>query len=236
MSQKSTSPSNKTWIYVGGAVLAVLVAVLIAFSVTRGGDKDELTGVGDITTMLKGIPSKGLVLGKETAPVTIIEFIDPQCPHCAEASKSIIPDLVARHVRTGDVKLQLAPIAFISPTENGQKANRAIWAAGQQGKAWTFTEVLFHNQGAEGTRWLDDGMIDSVAGAVGLDKAAFDEARGTAAAQNALEESMQLATANKVSGTPTFLARNTKTQGQVNVEDLTPAGFDAAIAAVAADS
>ncbi len=230
MSQKS-GPDTKTWMYIGGAVLAVLVAVLVAISVS-GGSSDELTGGSEIDSMLKDIPSEGFVLGKADAQVTIIEYVDPQCPHCAEASKSIIPDLVERHVKTGNVKLQMAPLAMTGVPENGTKANRAVWAAGQQGKAWNLMEMLLYNQGAQGTGWLDDDMITQAAEAVGLDMGKFDTDRKSAESDRAVQESQQLAQVNNVGGTPTFSARHSTQPLQVTVENTTPAGFDAAISAV----
>ncbi len=230
MSQKS-GPDSKTWIFVGAGVLAVIVAVLVAFSVSGGGG-DDITGVEDIESMLNDIPSEGFVLGDPDAPVTIIEFVDPQCPHCATAAKSVIPDLVERHVQPGNAKLQMVPLALTGVPENGTKANRAVWAAGQQGKAWHLMEVLLYNQGAQGTGWLDDDMITRSAEAVGLDMARFDSDRGSAESDKEVQAGLQLAQANNVSGTPSFLVRHSTEPLQVPVENTTPAGFDAAIAAV----
>lgn len=230
MSQKS-GPDSKTWIYVGAAALAVIVAVLVAFSVSGGGG-DDLTGVEEIESMLKDIPSEGFVLGNADAPVTIIEYVDPQCPHCATASKSVIPDLVERHVRPGNAKLQMVPLALTGVPENGTKANRGLFAAGEQGRSWHLLEVFLYNQGAQGTNWLDGDMITRSAEAVGLDMARFDSDRGSAESEKAVQAAMQLAQANEIGGTPTFAVRHSTEPLQVTVENTTPAGFDAAIAAV----
>lgn len=231
MPSKSASGSNKTWVYIGIAALAVLVAILVAVSISGGGD-DELGGVEDATARVEGIPSQGFVLGQPNAPVTIIEVLDPQCPHCAQASKAVVPDVIERFVKTGQAKLQMVPVSVIPPQGNGERAAKALFAAGQQKKAWLFADVLLHNQEAEGTDWLDDGMVTSVAEAIGLDMAKFNSDRGSAEATKAAEAGMTFFQVNNVSGTPTFKVRNTKTQAEVTLPGFTPADFDAGVAAV----
>lgn len=230
MTQKK-SLDSKTWMYIGAGVLAVIVVVLVAISAAGGGD-DKLQGVDDAKALVADIPSDGFFLGKESAPVTVIEFLDLQCPHCAAASTSIVPDLIERHVRNDGVRLQMQPLAIVGNTANGEKANRALYAAGQQGKAWLFAEILYRNQGAEGSNWLDDSMVTRIAEATGLDMAKFDTDRNSAAAKAVTSEGAAQASAQSVTGTPTFIARNKAGTAQVLVEDTTSGGFDAAIAAV----
>ena len=43
-----------------------------------------LPRASDVNTLFKGIPQSGTTLGRSTAPVTMDEFIDPQCPYCQE--------------------------------------------------------------------------------------------------------------------------------------------------------
>lgn len=224
---------SRNWI-IGGVIAAlILVAVLVGISMS-GGDKGggDLVGIGDVTTMLEGIPSEGATLGKPDAPVTIIEFVEPHCPNCKAASTSVIPDLVTRYVKTGEAKLQLSPIVFIDPKENSTRGAKAIFAAGEQGKAWQFAEALYRNQGTEGTPWLTEAFVKDLGNALKLDMAKFDAARGSDAAAKALEASEKLAKDNKVGGTPSFLVRDSKGTKQVTLSDFSPAGFDQAVAAV----
>ncbi len=224
---------NRSWI-IGGIVAAVvLVSVLVAVSIA-GGDKGDgdIAGVNDVNTLLEGIPQEGLMLGQKNAPVTIVEFAEPQCPNCKQASVQIIPDLIERYVKTGEARLQLSPLVFLQPTSDSDRAAKAIIAAGEQGKAWHFTEVLYKNQGSEGSGWISEGFVNDVAAAVGIDKAAFDTARKGDVATKGVDDARKLAEANDVQGTPSFLVRDAKGTKQVTVQDFSPAGFDAAVAAV----
>ena len=45
------------------------------------------------------------VLGKAGAPVTIIEYASLTCPHCAAFHKDVLPQLKAKYVDTGKVKI-----------------------------------------------------------------------------------------------------------------------------------
>ncbi len=235
MTQARARDSRKIWMAVGGGVLAILVAVLIAVSVTGGKDDAELVGVADARALVEGIPSEGLVLGKADAPVTIMEFLDLQCPHCAAASKTVVPDLVEQYVRPGRAHLQMLPLALFGNTANGEKANRAVYAAGRQGKAWLFVEILYANQGAEGSDWLDDDMVTSIAEAAGLDMARFETDRQSPEADTTMADAAaKMRAQTAFDGTPAFLVHDTATNLEVflGAADATPAGFDAAIARV----
>ena len=55
------------------------------------------------------------MLGDPKAPITVTEYLDPQCPICAEASKANLPHLIKNYVRTGKVKLQARTLSFLGP-------------------------------------------------------------------------------------------------------------------------
>ena len=101
------------------------------------------------------------------AKVTVTEFLDLQCPICAEASKQTLPTLINDYVRTGKVKLQARTLHFIGP--DSTKAARAAAAAQEQGKLWPFVEAFYAAQGAENSGYVTDGFLREVADAAGLD-------------------------------------------------------------------
>ena len=47
--------------------------------------------------------------GRETAPVTVIEYASPTCPHCAAFSNNVYPAFKAAYVDTGKVKFIVRP-------------------------------------------------------------------------------------------------------------------------------
>jgi protein-disulfide isomerase len=108
-------------------------------------------------------PSKGAA----TAPVTVVEFTDYQCPSCAQTQPAI-ERLAAEY---GD-RLRVVVRDFpLSIHENAFKAAEAAEAAREQGKYWEYVTLLFRNQSALGPQNLREYAL-----AAGLDVARFDAA------------------------------------------------------------
>ena len=68
---------------------------------------------GDMVDVAKLMaPAGGVadhVQGSETAPVTVIEYASPTCPHCAAFSNNVLPVFTEQYVNTGKVKLIVRP-------------------------------------------------------------------------------------------------------------------------------
>lgn len=85
-------------------------------------------------------------LGAADAPVTLVEFYDPECESCAAFSpavKKILKDYEGR-VRLVQRYMPLHP--------NSVKAATLLEAAGEQGKYWQMQEFLFQRQPEWGTK------------------------------------------------------------------------------------
>ena len=79
-----------------------------------------------------------------------------------------MPELIRRYVRTGKVKVEARPIAFIGP--DSQRGRAAALAAAKQNRLFNFSQLLYFNQGTENTGWLNDAMIKAAAASIpGLD-------------------------------------------------------------------
>src|SRR6266536_232715 len=92
------------------AGVAVIVA-LIVISQSGGSDNSEtpttaadVSGVAQVNAELNGLSQSGQTLGDASAPVTVTEFGDPQCPVCKAFSQQVAPDLITSEVKTGKVK------------------------------------------------------------------------------------------------------------------------------------
>ncbi len=85
------------------------------------------------------------VKGSETAPITIIEYSDFQCPACG-----MFFPAVERYTREASTTVRLVYRHFPLPQHlNAPLASRAAEAAGKQGKFWEMYTNLFDGQ----TRW-----------------------------------------------------------------------------------
>lgn len=187
-------------------IAAGLAAVLIAVSVMGGDDNTEPIGIhGAAATqeLLTGIPQHGNVLGKASAPVTLVEYADLQCPFCAQWALDTFPALVSEYVRPGKVKIVFNGLAFVGP--DSLPALQTAVSAGEQGRLWNVAELIYHNQGEENTGWVTDDLLRSIGKAVpGLDVGQMIDGRQSASVTSALADAQGSAQAAGISSTPTF--------------------------------
>jgi protein-disulfide isomerase len=185
----------------------------------------KVPGAASTLALYEGIPQQLNVLGHPKAPVTMVEFADLQCPYCREYSTSGLPTLVEQYVRTGKVKLVFSGMRFIGP--DSEKALRAVFAAGLQGRLWEYLDLLYKQQGAENAGWVTDDLLRSVARSLpNFDAAKMLADMSSAEVTNALAAADQQANSAGVNSTPTFFAGKTgATLEHVPVTALTPDAF-----------
>jgi protein-disulfide isomerase len=210
------------------AIVAVAAGLAIAFSgggsssstttPARGSLGNGLPGAPDVDKLFRGIPQHGTVVGRSNAPVTLVEYIDLQCPACQQFETQALPDLVPRYVRTGKVKLEARPIAFIGP--DSERGRAAALAAAAQNRMFNFMEILYFNQGTENTGWLSDDMVKAAAGSIpGLDVTRVLSARNSGAVTSDETTIDAQSKADRVDSTPTFLVG--KTDGKLRPVSVT---------------
>jgi protein-disulfide isomerase len=151
------------------------VAVIVALIVISqsggddnggGGSPSNAQGVGQVNAELQGIPQSGQVLGNANAPVTVVEFGDPQCPVCAAFSEQVAPDLISSEVKGGNVKYEFQPYLIIGP--DSKPAMKAALAAGEQGRFWNYLQLFYRNQGGENSGYVTDDFLTSIARSAGV--------------------------------------------------------------------
>jgi len=208
----------------GGVVALVVVGVVLAV-VLGGGSKSSVgtlptTGsvanglpeAGLVQSELKGIPQKGNVLGSASAPVTLVEYVDLQCPACRQAETEVLPDVVTRYVRTGKAKLVLRPLAFVGP--DSVRGRDALLAAARQNRAFDFLQLLYVNQGTENTGWLSEQMVAQAAASIpGLRVHDLLTLRHAPGISKLAAQYDSLARAAGIDSTPTFVVGGTPMVG-----------------------
>ena len=171
---------------------------------THGSLANGLPGAADVERLLKGIPQDGNVLGSASAPATLVEYIDLQCPFCQQFETQAMPELINRYVRPGKAKVEIRPIAFIGP--DSEKGRAAVIAAGMQNKAFNLTQLLYLNQGPENSGWLSDQLItDAAASIPGMNVPQLLDDRDSTETKNAAASFDELAQRDQVQQTPTIL-------------------------------
>jgi protein-disulfide isomerase len=152
------------------------------------------------------------VLGPETAPVTLVEYGDYQCPSCGQAYP-IIKALLHRVGRQVRFVFRNFPLATIHPDAEG--AAEAAEAAGAQGRFWAMHDVLFENQEA-----LGGADLVGYASALGLDESRFAEELTEHVHATRVREDFTGGVRSGVNGTPTFFINEGRHDGPYDFENL----------------
>jgi protein-disulfide isomerase len=210
----------------GGIALIVIIAIVLGVVLSNGGGSGGGSGVVSSTDLqglpatgnaqantalpgapqandlFKGIPQKGLTLGKPNAPVTMEMFVDVQCPFCQDYEVNKLPTIVNKYIRNGKVQLHLKPWAFLGPQSTTGRLG--LIAASFQNKGYEYAKVLYDNQQTENSGWLTGQMMANIGASVtGLNMAQWQTDTNGSASKSIASQVDALATQKKVQGTPT---------------------------------
>src|SRR6478672_8327227 len=94
-----------------------------------------------VSVSTDGRPSRG----PANAKVTLVEFVDYQCPYCGALERDTMPQIVKNYGDRIRIVSRQFPLS-IHPYAMG--AALAMECAYQQGKFWPLHDRLFHNQTA----------------------------------------------------------------------------------------
>src|SRR5215212_6458179 len=161
--------------------------------------------------------------GSATAPVTLVEYGDFECPYCGQA----YPIVEAIQERFGD-QLRFVfrnfPLTEIHP--HAEHAAEAAEIAGTQGAFWEMHDALFEHQ-----RALDDTHLVRYAQQVGLNPDAFAEALDAGAEADRVQADFMSGVRSGVNGTPTFFINGLRFDDSWDEETLSAALEDARVTA-----
>ena len=160
------------YLIIGGFAAVAVIVALIVISQSGGDDNggggtpSNVQGTQQVSAELNGISQSGAVLGDAGAPVTVVEFGDPQCTGCKFFSEQVAPDLISSEVKPGNVKYEFRPYLIIGP--DSKPAMKAALAAGDQGRFWNFLQLFYLNQGGENSGYVTDAFLTSIARGAGV--------------------------------------------------------------------
>lgn len=158
--------------------------------------------------------------GPATAPVTVIEFSDYECPFCARVQPTV-EALQAKYGTQVRWAFKHLPLDF---HPKAKPAAAAAIAAHKQGKFWEFSNKLWQNQDS-----LTDATFEKIAKELRLDVGKFNTDRASAAAKGQIERDMKDASTIGARGTPYFIINGEGVSGAMPLEAFTQV-IDAALA------
>ena len=152
------------------------------------------------------------IQGLDTAPVTLVEYGDYECPYCGDAYP-----IIKQVQKNLGSKLRFIfrnfPITQIHA--HAQHAAEAAEAAAAQNKFWEMHDYLYEHQQA-----LDDNHLEKYASRLGLDIIQFNHDMASHAYAQRVREDFLSGVRGGVNGTPTFYINGIRYNGSWNLETL----------------
>ncbi len=91
-------------------------------------------------------PLSARTKGSATAPVTVYEMSDFQCPFCKRHVEETFPLLDKEYIATGKVRWIFVNFPLVSIHPNAVPAAEVAMCAARQGKFWPAHDVIFRTQ------------------------------------------------------------------------------------------
>jgi len=156
------------------------------------------------------------MLGDVTAPITVEEYVDFQCPACGDFARDTLQDIKEKYVKTGQVKLVLHHYAFIG--EESTRAAEASECANEQGKFWEYADVLFHNQAGENQGAFADAKLEGFAEELRLNMDEFKACLADRRHLSKIQASIEEGAARGINSVPTLFINGQMVRGALSLE------------------
>jgi len=220
--------AGRTRLVLGGVGLwltAVLAAVGYEVLGSRG-TPDTLSEIAErepgfyrwyMQQPLQSIPADGgQFKGSERAPVTIVEFSDFECGHCAKAYR-VLKEIFPRY--RSQIRLVFRHFPLDSSCNSsvqrplhryGCAAAIAAECAAEQGRFWEYHDMLFENQAR-----LDPASLLAYAQELRLDMGRFQACMKSDAARSRVLRDVAEGMRLGIDSTPTFFVNGRTIRGQL---------------------
>jgi protein-disulfide isomerase len=226
--QKISSSGPQRSRFADVALIATLVGVLVVLFVSMTNQKElarlsarvqqletlasTVTAVGGTTwnKIYEVKTATAPVKGVATAPVTIVEFAEFQCPFCMRARPTLEQ---IRATYKDQVRFVWKHLPLVSIHSHAMDASIAAEAARNQGRFWEYHDKLFANQAH-----LEPNDLRKYAQELGLDLDQFDKDRDDQKLRTAVLDDMAEAKSLGVRSTPTFLINGRLVSGAMPFE------------------
>jgi protein-disulfide isomerase len=179
----------------GAAVLAALTLRKPAVSIPA----NATVQVGDTSGF------HGYYLGSDSAPLTVTEYADYECPACQEWYSVQFPTIEERLITTGKVRWRYRDFPLDQLHPHALIAAHAAACADEQGKYWEMNHRIYSWE----PRWPEQrdalGTFSEYAKGVGLDLPKYGACMQSARYAGRLQASKAEGMAAGVPSTPTFL-------------------------------
>ncbi len=159
--------------------------------------------------LMKDIPVDDVVMGKEDAPVTIVEYASMTCPHCKRFHEEVMPEIKKTYIDTGKVKYILRPFPFDGDRRGEAAFMLALCAP--NGNYYAMVDALFSTQQSWGGKGNPVPELLRLSKLAGMSEASFKECLGNQELLTKVIEGRNKAVKDfDVRATPTVFVNNEK--------------------------
>jgi protein-disulfide isomerase len=177
---------------------------------------DKATYVPPQTELMAPGPLGERVMGKSTAPVTVIEYVSLTCPHCAQFQKELFPRMKKEFIDTGKVRYIVREFPLGRTAGTAAIVNRCA----PEDKYFFLLNQFLTRQPEWVSQEVRPEAIYAVAKASGMSRETFDKCLSNQTIIDGLTEVKQRGRQFGVIGTPTFFINGRKAQGEVTFEEI----------------
>jgi protein-disulfide isomerase len=154
-------------------------------------------------------------MGREDAPVTIIEYASTTCPACGHFHKTTFPELKKRYIDTGKVRFIFREFPRDDVDLFAYMLTRCI----EKEKFFPFLDVLFKQQ----EQWLTSSPVPALTGIakqVGFTDASIEACRTDKRVFDGVVWTSEHAARLGVRATPTFFINGKMYTGALSIEKM----------------
>lgn len=157
------------------------------------------------------ITSSDHVLGNASAPVTVVEYSDLECPFCGRFARQEFPTFKANYIDTGKVRFVYRHFPLNNIHPRAQPAAEASECAADQVDFYAYIEEVFSN--SSDTSTLSDQSLRDYATGLGASGATFDSCFSSNSKAARVQQDINSGGALGVSSTPTFFVNSRRIAG-----------------------
>jgi protein-disulfide isomerase len=189
---------RKQLLILGGAIAAAIVVALVLILLNR----PQAAGAPIVVAaaLPVSIPVSGQTMGQASAPVTVTEWGDYNCPHCQEFAHTVEPSLISQYVESGKVKFEFRDYPFLG--DSATRAAEAASCAADQDGFWQYHDTLYLNQSSANA--FTDARLKQIAATLGLNTDQFNRCLENGSTRQTVAQSKQDALKLGVNSTPSI--------------------------------
>ena len=182
--------------------MPVIVGISLGIYITSNITLDNVNNES-LLTNIKLMENGSPVFGATNAQISIVEFGDYQCTFCYKFHQNTFNNIKIEYIDSGKVNYVYRD--FPLNGHDSVLAAEASYCAGDQGKYWSYHNLLFNNWAGENTGWININSLIKFATKANLDISEFNKCLDTHKYYQKVMDNESYANKIGINATPSFL-------------------------------